>query len=752
MSDKAGTAVVGVAIPVLLSGSVAAILALRRPEGATTISSTPSSPCLLPHQCPSFLHRIVQRLIRRHGGGDPDFAQWGILLLVLPCLVYALASTHRHLSGDDDMTLEEKLKETGNSFGIAALMCMAVFLVPVARHSPILQLFGWNAAAAVQLHVWSGRFIVAAVFLHGGMHLWRWKVQGEQWVDMLVPPKQCWTWNYDDDEQCYSLFRNLTGFLTGLACLMIGISSINVVRRKFYGVFYRIHILAGPTILIGTILHWNRSMVWIAGGALYYTASCFPVLVESYQQRRRQDHHVQVLEAKRIAAGQSNQRPCTSLTFSCSDTAMTRYRAGQYVKLSAPNVSSVSHPFTVNMVPSQRNQLRIIFRSMGPFTSQLATAACTASPSPPKLYVQGFHGSPNRVSQALQHDTVVMVAGGIGITPYLSLLHRLQSILSSSTNSFSTQKIILHWTCRDPALIQYIRREYFDPLLQEDRGGGCEMQIIIHRTGIVDGKEVHHVASYSDLEENPQDDPHLHIDTSRDNIAIPSAATDEDETASDGVPFTPSRFSPASKSSYRGNAASFVSFVATAWIGFLGVWVLYTEVQEKSAKIFSRIWSPIFIVLLSGSVAIAVNWSFSHIDSLRDDSDAPEAAKWSPVTPYDHDDEPDEESLELRDMSHSTAAMSGDTDLAPTKETDRRKQQGLTYIQLEERQGRSTIHQFLNCLDEAKQPGLFACGPAPLLAEIRDNVQERCLVRVRQGCCSSHRSPHIALYEEAFEM
>ena len=120
-----------------------------------------------------------------------------------------------------------------------------------------------------------------------------------------------------------------------------------------------------------------------------------------------------------------------SLTLAASDEATLSFEPGQYVKLLAPEISSISHPFTMNRVPGKLHELRIIFRATGSFTHQLSRRLTSGSKLP-IVRIDGFYGNVNRVEQMLKHDSCVLVAGGIGITPYLSMLQQVASIMAAT--------------------------------------------------------------------------------------------------------------------------------------------------------------------------------------------------------------------------------------------------------------------------------------------------------------------------------
>jgi len=392
------------------------------------------------------------------------------------------------------------------------------------------------------------------------------------------------------------------------------------------------------------------------------------------------------------------------------------------------------------------------------------TAAAAASDASlpitfPAIYLDGFHGSPNRIQQAFQHDVVVLVAGGIGITPYLSLLPNLLQQASNTHNHhhYLLKKVVLHWNCRDPALISYVKREYLDPLLllatELNHGDSTtRFRIIIHNTARGSNNlpstlgDSGSTRSYSDME-NPQEDNTHHDEQHSSLYSIPT----QHQT---GTPFSPSRF--GSKSTIRGNAASFLSFFLTASGGLAGILYCYFHWQSKTTTL-PRLGGPVIVVVWSAAVA----W-FVHYFVLWDRDDACAPAEFEPIVASMDKEDIDADNNDDEDYTESTVELGEVTSLslrspAHDEPVDGVHQSSLSndkdnddVVTLEERPGRASVHQFLNSLEQARRPGLFVCGPAPLLQKLRAATHERCLLRLQR--CATAGEPPIAVYEETFEL
>jgi predicted ferric reductase len=687
--SKGGVPMITLAIPVLLAGSVSVLLNLES-SGRTTRTVVP------------WMHRLLYKW--SPASGDVNFNRIAFLFILLPLCIYLLASIKRHVYGQD-LSYAEKVMEVGNSFAIMALVAFSYLLIPVARHSAILKLLNWTPVAAVRLHIWSGRIIIVGVLVHGAMHMYRWVgISGENLFSMILPPAPCWTFgdtefrptcnDSDSDCSCYAHFRNLTGVLAMVGLVVIAVTSIGYVRRNHYRIFYVAHVLASPLVFIMSVLHWQRSVLYIAPSLLYYVASSIPLMMES-AIKLKNDGGVKVVSAQTIAS--SDGRPCVSLTVEALDA--TSLKSGQYIKLSAPDISSIYHPFTVNRVIGKLSHLRIIFRVTGPFTSKLANRLVNGT-QPPLLQMDGFHGTTQRVDQVLKHDIVVIVAGGIGITPYLSVLQEVNSIPTSRQES---KELILHWICRDSDLIKYVKANNFHRLVRNSSKSSFRIRLVVHFTGRGQSSG----AGSADLEFRMSTEPEL----SKTYV---------------GEPFSRWRFSSGTNGLI-GNIMPFVTFSAIGWVGLWAVWYVYENAIHKE-EIVGRAWAFCAIVTIAVLVAGIANLVLYMIDKGRYQRHNP--------TLIEGDDGDDVE-IEMGSVNNGI----GNEPLDDGRGDD--EQGAVSFV---EKIGRPAIHDILKSLDHAQYPGLFLCCPKSLMQALRAESHEKSLMR---RCISG--TPRTIIYEEHFE-
>lgn len=114
-----------------------------------------------------------------------------------------------------------------------------------------------------------------------------------------------------------------------------------------------------------------------------------------------------------------------------------KYLSGQWVRLSCTAFrSNEFHSFTLTSAPHE-NFLSCHIKAQGPWTWKLRNYfdPCNYNPEDehPKIRIEGPFGGGNQ--DWYKFEVAVMVGGGIGVTPYASMLNDL--VFGTSTNRYS---------------------------------------------------------------------------------------------------------------------------------------------------------------------------------------------------------------------------------------------------------------------------------------------------------------------------
>lgn len=730
--------------------------------------------------------------------------------------------------------------------------------VASSGHVPLLRSIGlFTPSNTVQLHIWAGGIFIWGGFLHGLCYIVRWKFLDQQsLLEMLIPPAPCWTMNIEQYQtpqctsasnessnnhdykecSCYNRFRNLTGLVSVTAMILIAITSLRWFREKFYRIFYLCHILASPLAIITLVMHWNEAILFLCPSLIFYAATSIPQFLEKYIESKRSESSIKVLAVEKIGpeteisnhdviphlnrAGNSNiSSSYVSITLEATDEAIRKFRPGYYVQLHAPRVSCISHPFTINVVPGRSNHLRIIFKVTGAFTSHLSRdlllssqtktgnpqeqqqqsttdadgVSCFNNVSPP-LYMRGYYGTPDRVEQVLQHDHVLIIAGGIGVAPFLSLLHQvydailLQNTLdqltmltlegdkavshagisTETTDSYTCplKHITLIWTCREVELIDYIEREYLRPLAEKvasarrtgNTGTVCRFEFVIHCTGNAD-TTTSNSASLGTVNAPHQSNPKECSSSCQDTK---------------GIAFNPSTSIPGIGIHWTDNVLSFASFGTIVWSSLAFTMWIYRNHTDKH-QVLSRLWAPLAQLTISVAVAVLVqilivclkHWGVSLVLRQTEPVSGVEMAtaiidatrtckrqrsdkqkgKYCLVDPTDASEEHQEKSWVMTSNAEMESIQPSDEEIADNGGSSEMMDIGIT-----KKQGRISVDKMFHYIEGASCPGVFTCGPKSLSDSVREQIEKESSFHRRFSCESFQSRQPFALYEEAFEM
>jgi NAD(P)H-flavin reductase len=189
----------------------------------------------------------------------------------------------------------------------------------------------------------------------------------------------------------------------------------------------------------------------------------------------------------------NNYQAAASYNRSIHDTV------GKYIKLHIPDLSSQSHPFTIFAqccTPTTRRQssssidsVHILFRPIGSFTKSLSKRlqALTLHSLPeshgrirssrdkskcPKMFMNGMRCNTLDMFRkaTMAHDKVIIIAGGVGIVPYISLIHAIRQHTITTTSNMMHAKEREEDMMNDESIIvkNHLRLIYNDGEVEDD--------------------------------------------------------------------------------------------------------------------------------------------------------------------------------------------------------------------------------------------------------------------------------------------
>ncbi|CAJ1949729.1 unnamed protein product [Cylindrotheca closterium] len=468
--------------PVVIGGMICWILLEDEPNSLTTKRRSPVISRL--YQCLTCSQR-QSRATMFHKDIHHRLVKTTWIFIVVPCVTFFAIRAIKHIGSAH--------KKKANDFGFLAVVAMSYFLIPVSRQSVIVEALGIGSAHATRLHVWAGVLALFGGLTHGLYYCWLWFLHENKSLEEIVPfpSDTCWTWDYGSS--CHKKFVNLLGFLCGTAFLILGATSLWVVRRRFFRVFYFCHIGSSFILMFALVMHYNKMILYLAPSLIYYLASNVPQCVEWISKWINGGNAI----ASFIEIPDSGG--CVELSLRMPDQTSSSL-CGRYIRLAVPSISAISHPFSSFVHVGYPGELKVIFRSHGPFTKtlskKLSNASSVDSISYPSVVVNGVRSGTNQWKHAIQQDTLVIFAGGVGIVTYISLLSFMASLSKSHDELENAEEtcraihkrrnVCVHWACRDEGLIDYVEEKYIDPLQEffRARTSNIEIKLVIHHTSI----------------------------------------------------------------------------------------------------------------------------------------------------------------------------------------------------------------------------------------------------------------------------
>ena len=687
-------------------------------------------------------------------------------IILLPCIIFYIRRVIRHLSKlTDDGRYDHD--ELANNFGKLSAAFLSFLLLPVSKHSALFKSLSLGEVQVVRMHIYAGTCAIAAGMAHGLYYTWIWiAVDGYSYHDVF-PGSECFQKDYD--KGCHSKFVNLLGIINGVGFVILGCTALWWVRRHYYNIFYYVHIVLAIILLFGLVMHYNKMIWFIAPSLLSYMASNVPLAFESLYKWSKGGVGI----TKVVCIPDS--RGCVELTIAtarneCSNGGLEQQQQqqraiGKYIRLTVPEISSKSHPFTAFCDPLHPQDMKILFRPIGAFTMQLSKRLETLVTSPeltpseltvsndtrqcPKMLVNGVSTSSDLLEQALKHDNIVVVAGGVGIVPYISLLSELHNINleqfkngGEQSHIQKTRRIQVHWISRDEGLIKYIVENYFSLYCQD--GGDSNLTITIN---------VHHTT-------NEQ----------RSSIASSDDYDESDTLTEFVVPLETARSLSSPTSLYEGSKRSLLQNIVPtlvfASIVSGGLWIVtycYDNIQEKHvietrpvSVIGIIVWS---IVISIGSLALVkvtetltrvVAYSKLESNECEDEENGIECGVVSSrdATGHFSIDDTSTEDDEINEYETQQ--------LESTSGKKKGGHHGLEDAVISHLQGRPDFEPiikttFESARDEETDIAVFMCGPSQLTAAVSRAVN----FEEESGRCFAStlsREPRAYVYQEMFEL
>ncbi|TDH67128.1 hypothetical protein CCR75_002311 [Bremia lactucae] len=324
---------------------------------------------------------------------------------------------------------------TARALGMNGLYAILLSVLLVAKQSFLHKVFGLSGEKAARYHTLCGHFGFLMLVIHGGLYTVVWYMQ-EKVEQMLFPciSASC------SPKQRYGSIRNFCGAVAMLFFSIVAISSINWARRRFYRYFIVLHWFNAGFVVL-TVLHYYAACFWLIPAIILYGMYC---AVSNFGRGNASVVSATAISNKYVA-----------LELRRAPTNKSDFLPGQYVYIKINAIGKEWHPFTICSSPLRnRHSFFLHAKVYGHFTSQMLHLLQMHQLE--TIEIDGYYGTPIKL-----FPHMVFLAGGTGMTPFLSLLDHLIALVHTRNRETSRtfksklpQTLWIIWTCRDITFLQ----------------------------------------------------------------------------------------------------------------------------------------------------------------------------------------------------------------------------------------------------------------------------------------------------------
>jgi len=297
----------------------------------------------------------------------------------------------------NNLFLVRRLDSVGKLFGEVLRTMIMLLYYPVSRSGFLQWVFGTEFSTIIKYHRWMSYGMTLLAFIHSSLYMIQWGAAGD------IEIKLEWT----EYKQSYA-----AGVIAMVAALLMCITSSTWFRRTCYWLFYYVHVSCALVFTLFLLFHYKALVNWILPGIVLYLldrAFRYWQAATNYTYLPRQDIKI---------SG-------NIITLTLRWLPGTRVAVGQTMYLRFPAVSVLeSHPVSVADVYTAGSEPRAVIhlRAGGPWSTRLKSLVQQEG-APLKLQVEGPYET-SLSSHPPTVDVVVMIAGGVGVTPLLALLRQ----------------------------------------------------------------------------------------------------------------------------------------------------------------------------------------------------------------------------------------------------------------------------------------------------------------------------------------
>ncbi|XP_072201624.1 dual oxidase 2 isoform X2 [Excalfactoria chinensis] len=246
----------------------------------------------------------------------------------------------------------------------------------------------------------------------------------------------------------FQTIPGMTGVLLLILLAVMYVFATHHFRRVSFQAFWITHHLY-VLLYVLVIIHGSYALIQQPRFHIYFIIPALIYGADKLLSLSRKKVEISVLKAELLPSGVTHLRFQRPQDFD--------YKSGQWVRIACMALGTTEyHPFTLTSAPHE-DTLSLHIRAVGPWTTRLRELYSPESLALigklPKLYLDGPFGEGHQ--EWHKFEVSVLVGGGIGVTPFASILKDL--VFKSSINSkLMCKKIYFIWVTRTQRQFEWL--------------------------------------------------------------------------------------------------------------------------------------------------------------------------------------------------------------------------------------------------------------------------------------------------------
>ncbi|XP_042862256.1 dual oxidase-like [Penaeus japonicus] len=247
---------------------------------------------------------------------------------------------------------------------------------------------------------------------------------------------------------CLQTITGLTGVLLTIHTAVI-YAFAYFARRHFFWLFWATH-NSYPIFYVLMVFHGSGRLVQPPFFHFFFLGPCLLFVLDKLISFSRNKIQIDVKSVTHLPSNVTLLEIRRPPNFS--------FQSGQWVRIASLGISNKEyHPFTLSSAPHEEN-LTLHIRAVGPWTHKLRKvykdkAAMAKGEKYPQIYMDGPFGEGHQ--NWWDYEVAIFVAGGIGVTPFASILKDIAYKLEHS-KYLRTKKVVFLWTTRSQKQFEWM--------------------------------------------------------------------------------------------------------------------------------------------------------------------------------------------------------------------------------------------------------------------------------------------------------